>query len=167
MSKGYMPIPKSIAADPTLTWTAKGLYACLSQLQSGRTFSYAKQETLAAMIGVSRNSIGNALAQLTKRGLVKVTKFKADGQTFNNYTALPALAEQQAYAKRLQVRLKKEEEPCQNFGHHTTNTEKSTPAEPTPQPRRRRGPNSHAGLLAMQIRIRAKREAKAAAQPPQ
>lgn len=151
MPKGYIPIPDWICADPSLSPTAKLLFGCLTRLQAGKPFSFAKQETLATMIGVHRNSIRSAITQLTKRGLLRVTKFHQNKCTFNNYSVLksPPPGYSEACTKTVHG-------PCTKTVHHTIR-------EYTRAVQKHASSNrsaTHATILATAVKIRAARERK-------
>ncbi|MFV2143208.1 helix-turn-helix domain-containing protein [Isoptericola sp. G70] len=76
----YTRVPNRVLLDPSLSPTAKTVYAALaSHVSNGGTTCWPGGATLAKEAGVSRRSVTNALAALKAAGLVTWTTRTRDG----------------------------------------------------------------------------------------
>ncbi|WP_402371419.1 helix-turn-helix domain-containing protein [Isoptericola rhizosphaerae] len=88
----YTRVPNRVLLDPSLSPTAKTVYAALaSHVSNGGTTCWPGGATLAKEAGVSRRSVTNALAVLKAAGLVTWTTRTRDGsfQKDSNLYTLP------------------------------------------------------------------------------
>lgn len=91
MNDWYGKTPVDVACDPTLSTTAKAVYAVLAVHVDVRTNQcYPSWATLQRATGKSRATVYRALRELVDAGVVTIeARFHKGQQTSNLYTLIP------------------------------------------------------------------------------
>jgi hypothetical protein len=67
----FLAIPDAIARDPGLSWSAKGLFACIYSLAHTSSGCYGSNDALAKRVGLSRRQVQRMLTELEDRKLIE------------------------------------------------------------------------------------------------
>jgi hypothetical protein len=87
-SKGYGLIPKLIMQDTSLHITSKAIYAYFCSYAGSGDICFPSRNKICADLGISTDTFGKYLRQLTEKGYIECTQIKENGKFSHNVYTL-------------------------------------------------------------------------------
>ena len=81
---GFGIIPKLVMQDPTLSLSAKAVYAYFCSFAGSGTTCFPSRKKMCFDLGISNDTLGKYIRELTGRGLISVAQAKENGRFSHN-----------------------------------------------------------------------------------